>query len=143
MIMALFPEPGSWRGFLEQVSGTGTQFGNDETQPPSPQPPSPEIEMDDVPEVKVTKNGRRFGYGTMDIGEPSGPSYATQSPDYKALYLETQTKLVQVTNKCDELSSQVEDAQYWSTVMRNMFPDHVPPSQAARQAATANNTFEA
>ncbi|KAG2270781.1 hypothetical protein Bca52824_065336 [Brassica carinata] len=94
-------------------------------------------------EVKVTKNGRRFGYGTMDIGEPSGPSYATQSPDYKALYLETQTKLVQVTNKCDELSSQVEDAQYWSTVMRNMFPDHVPPSQAARQAATANNTFEA
>lgn len=30
--MALFPEPGSWRGFLEQVSGTGTQFGNDETQ---------------------------------------------------------------------------------------------------------------
>lgn len=47
--MALFPEPGSWRGFLEQVSGTGTQFGNDETQPPSPQPPSPEIEMDDVP----------------------------------------------------------------------------------------------
>ncbi|CAF2109277.1 hypothetical protein YC2023_101077 [Brassica napus] len=94
-------------------------------------------------EVKVTKNGRRFGYGTMDIGEPSGPSYATQSPDYKALYLETQTKLVQVTNKCDELSSQVEDAQYWSTVMRNMFPDHVLPSQAARQAATANNTFEA
>lgn len=48
----------------------------------------------------------------MDIGEPSGPSYATQSPDYKALYLETQTKLVQVTNKCDELSSQVENAQY-------------------------------
>ncbi|KAF2617783.1 hypothetical protein F2Q68_00040885 [Brassica cretica] len=47
--MALFPETGSWRGFLEQVSGTGTQFGNDETQPPSPQPPSPEIEMDDVP----------------------------------------------------------------------------------------------
>lgn len=98
-------------------------------------------------EVKVTKNGRRFGYGTMDVGEPSGPNYATQSPDYKALYLETQTKLVQVTTKCDELSSQVEDAQYWSTVMRNMFPDHVPPSQAARQAArqaaTANNTVEA
>ncbi|KAL0898729.1 hypothetical protein Bca101_082690 [Brassica carinata] len=181
--MALYTEPGSWRGFLEQVSGPGTQFGNDETQPPSPQPPSPQIEIDDVPvpnaptipvelmtldelllalgrsdlpkihpnrvngagwyEVKVIKNGRRFGYGTMDIGDTSGPSYATQSPDYKALYLETQTKLIQVKSKCDELSSQVEDALYWSTFMRNMYPDHVPPSKAARQAATADNTFEA
>ncbi|KAL0742256.1 hypothetical protein Bca4012_083769 [Brassica carinata] len=96
-----------------------------------------------IREVKVIKNGRRFGYGTMDIGDTSGPSYATQSPDYKALYLETQTKLIQVKSKCDELSSQVEDALYWSTFMRNMYPDHVPPSKAARQAATADNTFEA
>ncbi|KAG2307228.1 hypothetical protein Bca52824_026976 [Brassica carinata] len=100
-------------------------------------------EVNHLMEVKVIKNGRRFGYGTMDIGDTSGPSYATQSPDYKALYLETQTKLIQVKSKCDELSSQVEDALYWSTFMRNMYPDHVPPSKAARQAATADNTFEA
>lgn len=78
----------------------------------------------------------------MGIGEPSGPSYATQSPDYKELHLETQTNLVQVTTKCDELSSQIEDALYWSTVMPNMYPDLAPPSQAAREAATATNTFE-
>lgn len=67
------------------------------------------------------------------------PSSVVPSLFYEDKYLETQEKLNKVEKKIKEMDLKLKDVDFWTNMMQNMFPDHVPPSMRANQTENNND----
>ncbi|XP_010426253.1 PREDICTED: uncharacterized protein LOC104711261 [Camelina sativa] len=93
--------------------------------------------------VVPIQKGRRFGVGSIPFDEEVGQSSYKKSCEAKWRetednYLQTQTMLseIKANIKKLELEHKCEDVVFWCSMMAQLYPNLVPPSQRNKSAST-------
>ncbi|CAA0384245.1 unnamed protein product [Arabidopsis thaliana] len=85
-------------------------------------------EIDDIYQGEVlVKKGKKFGYGSIPVADPT----VDASPNYEKMYLATQEKLQKSDQVIEGMLLKFKDVDFWITMMQNKFANEVPPSMRA------------